>query len=107
MAVPAQVSITQGNTQDIKVYGLQDIDTLQFWNAASASANLIDQSGNPTMVQGVILNYVADSLGNYSGEITTDYTLLVGGGYTLIIDASEGGAVFHIEIPARVIVRVN
>jgi hypothetical protein len=65
MAVARPVIFTQGNTQDIKLYNLQDVDTMQFWNAATASAVLVDQNGNPTMVNNVTLNYQIGSNGNY------------------------------------------
>lgn len=107
MAVQSPAQITQGNTQDINLYGLQDIDTLIFWDAAVATANLYDQNGNLTMVQNVTLTYLAGTLGNYQGTITTDFSMCVGGGYTLKIDAAQGGAILHLELPAVVIVRTS
>lgn len=110
MSVPLKVYFTQGNTQDINLYGLQDIDTLVFWSIPSASGNLYDSNGNLTMVQNVALAYMG-SLGNYRGIVTTDFSMSVGGGYTLKIDAVDANqspvAKFHIELPAEVIIRRN
>lgn len=105
MSVPLQVYITQGNTQDLKLIGLQDIDTLVFWNAATASASLYDRWGNPTVLTGIMLTYIPGSLGQYVGTFTVGYDLPVGSGYTLKLDAAEGGAAFHLELFAEVIVR--
>ena len=106
MAVPSQVVFTQGNTQDIRIYGLQDIRTGLFWNAATASGALFDQNGNATEVL-VALTYQTSSTGNYFGSVTTDFNLDIGGGYVLKLDATQGGSKFHMELPARVIARVS
>lgn len=105
MTVPSLVTITQNNTQDIKIYGLQDADTLVFWNAAVASASLIDPFGNATIITGLPLIYTGDSLGDYVGVVTTDGSLAVGTGYRLVLDAYQGGSRFHQELPAQVVVR--
>ena len=110
MSVPLKVYFTQGNTQDINVYGLQDIDTLVFWSIPSASGNLYDPNGNLTMVQNVSLAYLG-SLGNYRGIVTTDFSMPIGSGYTLKIDAEDTNqtpvAKFHMELPAEVIIRTS
>lgn len=105
MPVPSKVIFTQGNTQDIKLIGLQDKDTLLFLNAAVASGSLVDQLGNPTEIYGVPLIYQPGSLGVYVGTFTTDFAMPVGSGYTLLIDATQGGAKFHLELPAEVQIR--
>lgn len=108
MSIQNPIIITQGNTQDIKVYNLQDIDSGQFWNAATAQATLMDEYGNVVpSIDNVTLNYVAGSNGNYSGSVTTDFSMPIGGGYTLIIDATQNGARFHLELPAQVVARTS
>lgn len=108
MAVPLKVYFTQGNTQDINLFGLQDIDTLVFWSVPAASGNLYDPNGNLTMIQGVTLSYLGQ-MGNYRGVVTTDFSMPVANGYTLKIDAEDVNqdpvAKFHMEIPAEVIIR--
>ena len=108
MAVASKVYITQNNTQDIKLFGLMDQDSGLFWTAATATANLYDQNGNLVQeVSNVPLNYIPNSLGNYLGTVTTDDSIAVGGGYRLVIEAAQGGSLYHIEVPCEVIVRVN
>lgn len=107
MAIQRPVIFTQDNTQDIKVFNLQDIDSGQFWNVATATATLWDENGNKTMVQNVLLAYIPGSSGNYSGTVTTDFSMPIGGGYTLIIDATQNAAKFHLELPAEVVARTS
>lgn len=107
MPARAKVQFTQDNTQDIKLFNLQDIVTGQYWDAATASATLYDENGNATEVSSVTLNYVTASAGNYVGTVTTTFAMPVGGGYTLKIDATQGGNKFHLELPAEVIQRTS
>ena len=107
MTVPAQILISQGNTQTIYVYGLLDNVTLAYWDAATASASLFDQNGNPTEVVGVSLGYQAGSNGNYVGTVTTTFAMAIGSGYIFKISATQGGKNFYIELPAQVIARTS
>jgi len=107
MAIQKPVVITQGNTQDLRIYNLQDTVTLVFWNTASASANMYDQYGNLTEVQGVVLGYDGGGTGNYVGTVTTTFVMAIGGGYIMKIDAVQSGARFHMELPAVVIARTS
>jgi hypothetical protein len=107
MSIPQKVTIWLSNTQDLKLFGLQDIDTLLFWDAAVVSGTLIDENGNVTMIQNVPLAYVPGTNGNYVGVVTTDDSLVVGGGYRLVLDAVQGAARYHLELPAEVKVRAS
>lgn len=107
MATQSPIVFTQGNTQDIRLFNVQDVDSGQFWTAAVAAATLYDQNGNATMVQDVSLLYQAGTNGNYIGTVTTDFSMPIGGGYTLQIDASQNGASLHLELPAIVKARTS
>lgn len=104
MVIPLKVIFVQGNTQDVNLDGLQDIDTLVFWTAATATGQLVDQNGT-VVIQPFILNNTGSGTGSYLGTITTDFSVSVGEGYVLVLDAQQSGVVFHLELPAAMTIR--
>lgn len=95
--------IYQDNTQDIKLYGLHDGDTGDFWTAGIVNATLKDQNG--TDVAGCIaisMIYQPASNGNYFGTVQADFAPSIGDGYVLIVDGDEGPVHLHLEVPTEV-----
>lgn len=110
-ANPQQVfyPIYQGNTQDMKLFGLQDIDTGTFWNAAVATGTLYDANGNAVSgCTGVSLIYQNGTNGNYVGTFgDANFMPPLGTEYTLQLDADQGAAHFRVRLPARVLERTG
>ena len=99
------------NSGSIPLTGLMDegsIPPVYVNNASPITATLNDPSGNPVAgLNGEVGVYVAGSNGNYNFPVEASFNAPAGGGYTLIIDATEPvtGAVGHWELPANVVVR--
>ena len=104
MATRAKQIFYQGNTQDIKAFGIKDVDTGLFWNSASITATLIDDLGNQVAeCINVPLIYQSGSNGDYSGTFgDANFQPAVGTGYSLIIDGDQGPAHIHLEIPIEI-----
>jgi hypothetical protein len=93
----------KSNDQVIEVFGLKNVLTGAFLNAATVTATLKNRSGqNVAGLTDLPLNYVAGSNGDYRGQVEETFNPPQRDGYTLIIDAAEGGLVGHWEFPARV-----
>ena len=93
----------QTNTQEIKLFGVHDGDTGDFWTSAVIQATLQDQNG--AQVAGCInvsLVYQAGSNGNYFGTVQQDFSPPIGDGYVLIVDGDEGAVHLHLEVPVEV-----
>lgn len=106
-ATRSKIIFYQGNTQDIKAYGIQDVDTGLFWNAASILASLVDDQGNPIAeCTNVVLLYQSGTNGNYVGTFgDANFQPGIGTGYSLIIDGDQGSAHIHLEIPVEIRLR--
>lgn len=107
-AVPAKLVLYQDNTQQIRVFGLQDQTTGSFITTATMTATLIDKDRN--QVAGLIaipLTFQPGSNGNYFGLVGPDFSPTVGTDYTLVLEGDNGGSHLHIEILAEVAVRTK
>lgn len=95
------------NDNLVVIEGLRDTSTPGgYLNAATVKATLYDPDGAPISgATDIDCNYVSASNGDYEGTIQSTASLTNEPGYTLVIDASEGGAVGHWELEAEVIVR--
>jgi len=104
------ISLTfyRGNTQVLTLKGLhsggdETTGTQVFQNAATVTATLNDQNGNPvTGFNGVTLAYVSGSNGWYQYTVPSSFNPAVGYNYTLIVDADIGVGHLHREYPANV-----
>lgn len=109
MVVPTKVFLKPQNDQTVTIDRLKDSVTGDFLNAAVVTATLIDHRGNS--VVGAIAITLAlvsgNTTGKYRGQVEETFDPPIGSGYTLEIDASEGGVVGHWEIPAEVIARIS
>lgn len=107
-AVPARLVLYQDNTQQVRVFGLQDITTGNYITTATMSATLLDKDRKqvPGLI-GIAMNFQATSNGDYFGIVTSDFKPPVATDYTLILEADDGGSHLHIEIPTEVRVRVK
>lgn len=82
------------NDQEILIKGLQDLGTGNYFDdTAIVSATLYDQANNPVPgCIGITLSYVVGSLGNFQGEVEETFSPPLGGGYSLVVLANQGGA---------------
>lgn len=109
-AVPAKLILYQDNTQQIRLYGLQDVTQTPpaFVSTATITASLEDEDGNPVAnLQGITLTYQSGSNGNYFGTITANFEPPIATQYKLVIDGDNNGNHLHIEIPTEVRARNN
>ncbi len=96
----------KSNDQEVEVIGLKNNITGAWLNAAVVTATLKDPAGaNVTGLTALPLAYVALSNGDYRGHVEETFNPTAKDGYTLHIDASEGGVVLHLEIPTRIEIR--
>jgi hypothetical protein len=88
-----------GNDNVLSLYGLSDLLTSQFQNAATVVATLYDQFSNPVPgASNIPMPYVPASNGNYQGVIIGNQFAPIPlppgtnptGGYRLVISAVEG-----------------
>jgi len=94
------------NDQVVEVIGLKNNISGAYLNAAVVTATLKDPAGaNVTGLTALPLTYVPASSGDYRGQVEETFNPTMRDGYTLHIDASEGGVVLHMEIPTRVEIR--
>lgn len=113
LATSAKLRLTQANTQQILVNGLQDqvgIVNGTFLSDGVFLATLLDE--NRTVVaqcQNIALEYVPGSNGDYVGIIEVPFTPAVGTEYTMIVDgdADGGSSHLHLELPTEIKVRVR
>ena len=96
--------VNPGNSQAIKILGLQDIITGDFMNGATLTATLIDASGsNVPGCVGVGMDYVAASNGDYTGVFgDNNFNPPVGTGYTMVVTGNQGAGYIRLEIVAEV-----
>ncbi len=108
MPVPSVIYVNPLNTQAVLVNFLKDLLSGDFLDAAVVTATLVDQYRNPDPVfNEITLNYTAGSTGNYVGVVPAAFNPKLGSGYTLILDAAQGGVENHWEIPVTVKVRTQ
>lgn len=106
MAFPDFILLFNKNDQKVKLTGLKDKDTGAFKNGAAVTATLKDKDGVAvTGFDNITLDYVGASDGDYTGTVTQAFDPAGGGGYTIHLDASEGSADAHWEVPCSVEVR--
>jgi hypothetical protein len=99
VVVPTRLILFKANDQVIEVKGLKNNVSGAFLNAATVTATLKDPAGaNVTGLTAIPLAYVAASSGDYRGQVEETFNPAQKDGYTLHIDASEGGLVLHVEI---------
>ena len=100
LATPSKIVINPGNTQVLRIFGLQDNVTGNFLNAATIEASLQDDQGNTIIgFDEIPFTYVPASNGDYDG-VFGDQNFIpdIGTGYTLIIDGNQGGSYIHLEL---------
>ena len=109
MAFPSKVILYKLNDNFIEIDGLADgLDAANYFNAATITATLKDSAG--VNVAGIIalpLTYVSASNGKYRGAVQEAFDPPAGGGYSLIIDASQGGVVGRWAVKTDVKVRTS
>jgi hypothetical protein len=106
MAFLPFVYLYPDNTQLVNIVGLKDKATGNFLDAATATATLIDQRGNPDPVlNGITLSYLPGSDGDYQGTVPATFAASLGGGYKLLVTAVQSGIQSLWTIP--VIVRTR
>lgn len=104
-AVPAKLILYQDNTQQIRLYGLQDVSVSPpvFITTATITASLEDEDGNPVSnLQAIPLVFQTNSNGNYFGLVTSAFSAPVATNYKLIIDGDNSGSHLHMEILTEV-----
>lgn len=107
-AVPAKLVLYQDNTQQIQVYGLQDITSGNFVSTATLTATLLDKDRNQVSgLIGVNLTYQPGSNGNYFGIVGLTFSPVCGTDYVLVLEGDNSGSHLHIEITTEVRVRQN
>jgi hypothetical protein len=100
LATPSKIIISPGNTQVLRIFGLQDNVTGSFLNAASIVGTLQDDQGNVVIgFDEIAFTNVPSSNGDYDA-IFGDSTFIpeIGTGYTLIIDGNQSGSYIHLEL---------
>lgn len=109
LATPSKIVINPGNTQVLRIFGLQDSISGNFLNAAVIEGSLQDDQGNviPGCDQ-ISFTYVPASNGDYDA-VFGDATFMpgIGTGYTLIIDGSQNNNFIHLELLVEIQPRQN
>lgn len=101
-AILSKYVFYQKNTNEVLLEGVQDKDTLAFWNVASMTGQLFDQNGN-VVLGPFLMNYIANSNGNYEGIAGgATFDPPVGSGYVFEIDGDNAGVHLNIRRPAEV-----
>lgn len=95
------------NSQDMKVEGVQDIDTGSFWNVPTLTGNLFDQYGN--LVLGpVVMSYIPSSNGDYSGVCgDANFNPPPGKSYVMTVEGDNAGIHLFIDLLAEVAPRTG
>jgi hypothetical protein len=107
-AVPSRLVLTQHNSQLIQIWGMRDALTNNFLNSATLKATLLDANREPvTGCIDIVMNYVSNSNGDYTGVVDSTFSPDVGSEYTMVIDGGQGASHLHMEIPTQVTVRTN
>lgn len=100
----------QGNIQGTTLEGLVDKRTGSFLNDwTNLVMTLIDDQGQkvPGCVQ-IPMTYMVGTNGNYQGVFgDVNFQPQVGTGYKLLVDGSNGGSTFHLELTVEVQARMN
>ncbi len=104
--LPILVELFPGNTQVLNVTGLKDVVTGTYLDAATVTATLKDQRGNPDPVlNNITMTYLPATNGNYQGTVPFQFSARLGDGYTLELTASQGGVQSFFSLPAKVKLR--
>jgi hypothetical protein len=104
--LPVLVKLFPMNTQVITITGLQDIVSGLYLDAATVTATLFDQYGNPDpILNEVVMAYLPGSNGNYQGTVPATFNPALGDGYTLQILADQANVQSLFSIPAKVQLR--
>jgi hypothetical protein len=114
MSIPVVIYLYPENTQIVQLQGLQDVATGLYLNAATVTATLYDQRGNADPVlNGIMLSYIAGSEGSYQGTVPASFSppAFTGqnplGGYSLQVEANQGGVQSLFTIPAVIRLRTQ
>lgn len=115
MAIPLVIFLYPQNTQVLFLQGLMDSTTSTYLNSASVTATLLDQRGNADPVlNGITLNYVVASNGNYQGTVPASFdpaafTAAMNqlSGYQLQIEATQNGVQALWTIPVIIKLRTQ
>lgn len=109
MPIPTKIIMYDDNTAQVKATGLKDEGTGTFFdNTAQVTATLYDSQGNT--VQGcinVVMSYVANSNGDFTGRVDQAFSPPLGGGYRLHVTATQGSAQGNWKIPVEVQTRAT
>lgn len=78
------------NDHTIKLLGLKDGKTGNFVNNATVEATIYNSRGEPLagVTWPIPMSYVADSDGDYQGDLDEEFVASLGSGYYMITDAS-------------------
>lgn len=99
------------NDQIIELPGLRSgLDQTIFLTAATVIATMYNSKD--IAVSGftnITLNYISGAPipGTYRGQITSSCNPPIGGGYWIVVEATQGGDKFHIELDTLVAVRTS
>jgi hypothetical protein len=92
------------NSTVITVTGLQDFLSLVYLDSATVTATLFDERGNKdSTINGLPLNYIPASNGNYQGIVPDTFNAAIGSRYQLQITALQGieQAVWTLDAAVR------
>ena len=108
MAIPSKLTFYKLNDQLLEVSGLHDgLVPTTFFNAATVNATLYDRAGvvADSALNNLTLSYVTASDGIYRGQIEQTFDPPASGGYSLVINATQGTTVAKWTISSDVKVR--
>lgn len=101
--LPSVIYLYPLNTQVVTVTELQDQVTGLFLTSATVKATLYDQRGNADPVfNNISMTYQPGTDATYQGTIPATFNPKLGGGYTVVLIATQAGVQAQFTIPAIV-----
>ncbi|SRR6266403_1379733 len=101
--LPTVINLYPNNTQVIQITELQDKVSGTFLIAATVTATLYDSRGVADPIFNAIpMTYVPGTDATYQGIIPASFTAKLGGGYTLVLIATQSGVQGQFTIPVVV-----
>lgn len=102
--LPSIIYLYPLNTQVVTVTELQDQVTGLFLTGATVTATLYDPRGNADPIfNGITMNYVPGTNATYQGIVPATFNpAKLGGGYRIVLTATQAGVQAQFTVPAIV-----
>lgn len=103
MLASGKLILYQDNTQLVRLFGVKDEVTGNYWDTGTIAGTLRDPQGNDVSgFVGITFILQSGSAGNYFGTVGASFQPDVGDGYLLVVDGDQGSSHLHLEIPVEI-----